>query len=76
MIAPAGRSEKPSRYWETSASSWISPASTSCMTDSAVKLLEIEPVRNGVSGVTAFSPPSLTTPRAPADVISPSTTTA
>ena len=53
VIAPAGRPEKPSRYCETSASRSTSPASTSCMTASAVKLLEIEPIRKGVSGVTS-----------------------
>lgn len=40
---------------------------------SAEKLLEIEPVRKAVSGVTFLSSPILTTPRAPTDVISPST---
>ena len=76
MISPATWPENPSRYWETGASRRISPASTSCITDSAVKLLEIEPVRKGVSGVISASVPSSTTPRAPTDVISPSATTA
>ena len=76
VMAPAGRPEKPSRYCEISASRSISPASTSCMTASAVKLLEIEPIRNAVSGMTSMSPPIFTTPRAPIEVISPSATTA
>ena len=76
VTAPAGLPEKPSRYCETSASRSTLPASTSCITASAVKLLEIEPTTNGVSGVTAVSPPRLSTPRAPAVVISPSATTA
>ena len=76
VIAPAGLPEKTSRYCEISASRSISPASTSCMTASAVKLLEIEPITNAVSGVTSVSPPILTTPRAPAEAISPSATTA
>ena len=76
VTGPAGPPEKPSRYCEISASRSISPASTSCMTASAVKLLEIEPITNCVSGVTSVSPPILTTPRSPAEVISPSATTA
>ncbi len=76
VMAPAGRPEKPSRYCEISASRSTLPASTSCMTASAVKLLEIEPITNGVSGVTSVSPPILTTPRSPTEVISPSATTA
>ena len=46
VTAPAGLPEKPSRYCEISASRSTSPASTSCMTASAVKLLEIEPITN------------------------------
>ena len=47
VIAPAGWPEKTSRYCETSASRSTSPASTSCITASAVKLLEIEPDQEG-----------------------------
>ena len=76
VMAPAGLPEKTSRYCEIGASRSTLPASTSCMTASAVKLLEIEPITNAVSGVTSASPPTSTTPRSPAEVTSPSATTA
>jgi hypothetical protein len=76
VIAPACRPEKASRYCEISAPTSTSPASTSCMTAIAAKLLEIGPDRNGLSGVTSTSLPVLTTPRAPAEAIAPSATTA